>query len=988
MSRISVSALLFCALALSGCNNGLVGIPPTEAEFEPLAFSVPFPSDVFLVGQMDNTPFLLPDDPTDFGDPKAAFAALDGFSNTSPYTVDFTNRIDPSTIIGGVTVRVFEVSIAPPSLTGGAAVPNSLTRELSPGLEYDATLSNTANYQIVIKPRAPWPSSEGQGLGTGILIMVTNGIEDRYGRPVISTDTYKMAKKGLFHPTENATSNGMLGAMASTIAAHMGLLGAAGVDTSTVVVSASVTIQSVRDVLDTAVARAIADSPVPTSVPIRIGDITQATGGLVTSDHHVYQFTIDLPTYSPGGVGDLSNPPASTEPWSDAISQFWTVPGSNPTDPISVNRYSPTAQLQSTQTVPVIMVVPTAPLSGTWGPYRPLIFCHGITRQRSDVLALANLLASAGFTIFSMDLPLHGFNFEDDDSDGVADNPFYAGPGSLLPFAATERTFEIDLQTVIGTDPFGQLILEPGPDGLSEPSGTYFLNFGSLLTTRSNIWQAVSDLTILAETIPSIDVSSLDTDGDFVPDSTLEPFPSDEVHYIGQSLGGIVGTVFAGSYIEDKLHAVTMSAPSGGLGKMLEASPAYHSRLTTFFASQDAFHGTTTFEQGVTLAQTLVDAADPASHAERAGFYHPIYMQELVGGAAVEAPVDADMDGIIDNPIDINLDGVRDVTWYPDWVVSNNSLNTNPAYAAAAPVVEPGLLGGTSALGRLMGLTPMAAGLQVAGENETLDVIVKHTAGEHGSLLSPGTTTQGGLTAAAMQLAAYNFHFTDGEQILISGEVADLSFSVDVAFSGLNFGTITAAVSGDGVSATFATPTSMGEAAAQIGADHFNWYQVVIDDNATPNDINGDPLVPTYVDPPAGGYGESSPGAADGIWGDIAPWYWHEAQVPIPLAPIYDQNPAAQDGRLLQQNTNQPAPGPGAVGDPDQQTELYFSSTPAVSNGHSVTCKVWLVSVNADGSLHGFHNGFTWNQVTSTGGVTTVRKPTELNHGPRGDEAP
>ncbi|HIA27970.1 MAG TPA: alpha/beta fold hydrolase, partial [Planctomycetes bacterium] len=451
------------------------------------------------------------------------------------------------------------------------------------------------------------------------------------------------------------------------------------------------------------------------------------------------------PMYTPGGVGDLSNPPTSTEPWSDAISKFWTIPGSA-ADPVSVSRFSPDAQLQSTQRVPVLMIVPKEQQGVTWGPFNPMIFCHGITRQRTDVLALADGMANSGFTTFSMDLPFHGFNFDDQNSDGIADNPFYAGPGSLFPFGATERTYEIDLQSTVDinpadgipdTDPFGQLILVPGPDGVSEASGTYFLNFGSLLTTRSNIWQAVSDLVVLAETIPSLDVSNLDTDGDFVGDATLVPFPDDEVHYIGQSLGGIVGSVFAGSYIEDKLRAVTLSVPAGGLGKMLEASPAYHNRLTTFFASQDAFHGTTTFEQGVTLAQTIVDAADPASHAERAGFYHPIYMQEVVGGALVEPAVDANMDGIDDNPVDINLDGVRDVTWFPDWVVSNNSLNTHPAYAAAAPVVEPGLLAGTSALGRMMGLTPTSAaiGIQSAAENETLDIIVKYKTNHHIKLI-------------------------------------------------------------------------------------------------------------------------------------------------------------------------------------------------------------------------------------------------------------
>ncbi|MGB1396962.1 MAG: hypothetical protein ACPG7R_03880, partial [Planctomycetota bacterium] len=94
-------------LTLVGCNNDRVLPPPTEAEFSTGAFSVPFPSDVFMTyaalnefslisngvpdAEFTNTPIIpSAEDASDTGDVLVAQGFLDGFSVTSPMQLDFT----------------------------------------------------------------------------------------------------------------------------------------------------------------------------------------------------------------------------------------------------------------------------------------------------------------------------------------------------------------------------------------------------------------------------------------------------------------------------------------------------------------------------------------------------------------------------------------------------------------------------------------------------------------------------------------------------------------------------------------------------------------------------------------------------------------------------------------------------------------------------------------------------------------------------------
>ncbi len=182
------------------------------------------------------------------------------------------------------------------------------------------------------------------------------------------------------------------------------------------------------------------------------------------------------------------------------------------------------------------------------------------------------------------------------------------------------------------------------------------------------------------------------------------------------------------------------------------------------------------------------------------------------------------------------------------------------------------------------------------------------------------------------------------------------ALTIPVNCNGQHVGDITVNTSGSGVAGGFTsivgTPPSLAAAAQICEEDHFNWYQVITADNMPPNDAGGQPLVPPYPDPPPGGYGPPST-----QWADNLPWYWDEGADPPPATPGF------ADGYNLDDNLQDISPADGT------DDTLNFADYPGGAAGSSVTFKTWLVSLNADGSLHGFHSGFEWMWSNPTGGA-------------------
>jgi len=146
-----------------------------------------------------------------------------------------------------------------------------------------------------------------------------------------------------------------------------------------------------------------------------------------------------------------------------------------------------------------------------------------------------------------------------------------------------------------------------------------------------------------------------------------------------------------------------------------------------------------------------------------------------------------------------------------------------------------------------------------------------------------------------------------------------------------------------GFVSSYGDPPSLDAAAQKCGEDHFNWYQLVMGDNMPPHGPDGKLVSAPYWDPPLGGYGWP-----DTQWADGLPWYWDEGPDPAKGTPGF------VNGLNVDDNKHDPN-GDGA------DEVLGFADFPAGPVGTEVQFQTWLVSVNADGSIHEFHEGFVWS---------------------------
>jgi len=196
--------------------------------------------------------------------------------------------------------------------------------------------------------------------------------------------------------------------------------------------------------------------------------------------------------------------------------------------------------------------------------------------------------------------------------------------------------------------------------------------------------------------------------------------------------------------------------------------------------------------------------------------------------------------------------------------------------------------------------------------------------------------------------------------LMSAGAASALSIPIDCA--GQNVGTVTVnLLAGGQISGAFAAApafVTLAAAAAACHQDHWNWYQVVLSDTNPPNDANGVPLVPPYVDPPPGGYG--APGL---LWADNLPGYYNEV-VPNPLPPGY------VPGLQLAANTD--------TGNLATATVLNYYDAPADPKPTTIQFKTWLASENADGTIDRLMYPdfiWTWSNVSGVNVTSDLRTP-------------
>ncbi|MEI6306167.1 MAG: hypothetical protein WCP33_05040, partial [Deltaproteobacteria bacterium] len=214
-----------------------------------------------------------------------------------------------------------------------------------------------------------------------------------------------------------------------------------------------------------------------------------------------------------------------------------------------------------TSSVPFVYLAPTTSNGKT------IIFQHGITGQKEQVVAVASSLTGAGYAVVAIDLPLHG--------------------ALAVPTHTTGSVW-----------------------------GQDFMAVGAPLATRSNIQQAAFNLNRLELTLKT---------GGFIAAGVTTALPT-EIKFASISLGSIVGAYYlAGNttlsttgypYTQTTLNSDMkgfLSVPGGRTAYLIQNSPSFSPSVNAGLAAMGVATGSPTYHNFFQVTQSVVDPADPAT---------------------------------------------------------------------------------------------------------------------------------------------------------------------------------------------------------------------------------------------------------------------------------------------------------------------------------------------------------------------------------------
>ena len=291
------------------------------------------------------------------------------------------------------------------------------------------------------------------------------------------------------------------------------------------------------------------------------------------------------------------------------------------------------------------------------GGWPVTIFGHGFTRSRNDFLAIANSLAKAGQAVIASDVLFHGERTSctgSKASTGQADDAASCkDPGTMkcdegFQGLCVLRDDAARLACVknISTDPFGDGFCfansqgrcaadnkcqGTGADFLRDASqkvsisGWNIFSLTNFFATRDNFRQQVIDLSQLVNVLKSADPKKLGNQLAVANGGTPVLLDPSKLGYVGQSLGGILGTLF--NSVSPDVTNVVLNVPGGALVSIILNAPSFvdaKKALYDTLAGNGLQPGTPGFDQFLGIAQWVLDEADPANMGYR--LTHPVML--------------------------------------------------------------------------------------------------------------------------------------------------------------------------------------------------------------------------------------------------------------------------------------------------------------------------------------------------------------------------
>jgi dienelactone hydrolase len=692
MRLIFLPALLIPLIVITGCktssdDNLQDDLSQTQgaSDFDPANSIFPFPNNLFFNGTLDGTLNIPVADANDLANPQVALNGLDGFSTVAPFSTGFSGALDP-TSVNGSSVRVFEVALAAP---GGPAA--SVTSELLFGADFIATVSSadsTGKTLAIVPLRTLTPK-------TSYYVVITNKLRSAGGGSFGASGPYALTKGAA--PLVDGGGISQVATLSDAQAAALEPLRQLTNGSETTITTASITpaltqpeiilswsftTQSITEVL-TQVRTDIRAGAAPASA------LVDSTTDSPLGGADIFVGTVDVPYYLTASTG-VNDP--------TALGSFWQGAGGS-----NVSQFNPSPVATSTQSIPLIVSIPKP---GGAGPYPTVIYQHGITTNRTTMLAIADSMAQAGFAVVAIDMPMHGLTGNETNGTENFKSP-------------AERTFDLDL---LAQDPVTGATTASGPDGTTDSSGSHYINLANLLNSRDNVRQSVSDLFALTHALSAMSAGA-------------DTFDTNNVYFLGHSLGGLVGLTFLAIEPPTSVKDAVVAMTGGGIAKLLDGSANFGPVIAGGLAANGVIKGTPEYESFLGAAQTAIDSGDPINHAAAAATGRGILFFEVVGGAGI--PSDLTIPNRVPDGNDISN------------TIPGPLSGSDPLAGADADIANPGL-----------GLTQFST----STTGTDLKALVRFTSGDHGSILSPAADAA---VTLEMQTEAASFLASDGNALTI-----------------------------------------------------------------------------------------------------------------------------------------------------------------------------------------------------------------------------
>lgn len=733
-------SLTLSFLAIQGCGGGggdtekapvpsgpAAYVAGTYPRFDPVISDLPFNTDLIFAAAAtsDGTASLgAATDPV-----RATMNQLDGFSTSAFFDVLISGSVNPATVQASKSVFLVELN------SGGkdALDPANIIGVVAPAI-YDAVVVSQdggTNNVIRVRPLKPLKAK------TKYLVFITSDVKDSSGASLTRSWTYNALRD-----TSYETLSGLVPVRAvitgwETLASGFlsavsgGQLTAATAKEKLVLTYTFTTSDPMTGLIAMAAPRAaIASIQIKTGAApaAAVANVTTLDSlGLLSTpkkrDLGISGLTgIDFNTFSSqlaANVGKLYTgyiklpyyqTAAAGLPFGEYLKRNWkpdlTLAGALgvtvPTDvdgSYNVTYRYPFAAKTGDESVPLQVTMP----QDNWVPgyagvancgqiyaatgYPTVIYVHGITVDRSSVLALAHTLASRCIATVAIDLPVHGVS-----ANSAFVNVLNVEKSKSIPFATLyganaphERHFNV---AGSGGSPVPMNFDNPGA---TDGSGAQFVNLGYLTNTRDNNRQTVMDLLNLNASLGSVNTE--------IRKSVATGLDVNRVYLVGSSLGGILGSVFttvnqlaiandAQIGLPSNLNPIRGMVTSGAgtqVAQILVNSATFAPVINAGLAASGVNVGTSNYERFLYAAQSAMDAGDPVNYMQTlAALGVPVLVQQINGDAVI------------------------------------------PNGAANSPLM------GTQPMAALLDTTQLGLGATTLGRG-----YVKHTAGGHSSLLRP-----------------------------------------------------------------------------------------------------------------------------------------------------------------------------------------------------------------------------------------------------------